>query len=623
MSIFSQRYCTIPQNETSTRICMSNTAISPLLAVATYQKVLFYDDNSEKLDFEISRGANPTFLEWHPTSPQLAIGWSHGLITLWNEETNLAKEDSNVHKAPICNIAFNQTGSRMVTCDERGLVAVWRGLSPLSTYQKEGPMTHTIFCELHLEKKEEKKEDEAPNAKQIAKKDPRKDAKESSSKTKTSNLFFFGGKAGIVCVADDSNHCTEVCKVGGSVRSLLFYEKESSIIIITSSLLLVQFKISLNEKSVPDKKVKLSIAGDPEQLNSIWVGKALLMTCSTENVLRAWHIDADENYLMSLASVEEHNPGVKMFNDKITCVRYDEKGRVLVAGTKNGYGIFWKNMAYGEESPTDIDQWKNLPLLQVGKDEPVSQVSVGRQSSMIAMKSGNNISIVYETQIRGKISDSILALQTSSKCVQIYLKKNELKDTMFLFYGDSNIRGLDCNEKALMVWNGKIIELHEIIFDMKEPATKMLKGIPSPEKTVSVGLFKETIVICQENALVSTNFQGVVKQTINFSESEGKTVGSQLFGGYLVMWTSNQYFRVFDVSRREFKQLGITRKFEDSTGPLGDIKSCSLNCDGSKVGIIALPKKGNVANVLMIYDLEIDSFTEHTFGRVNSFFFSG
>ena len=75
-------------------------------------------------------------------------------------------------------------------------------------YQKEGIMTHCVFADL-------------------------------SSLIKTNNLFFFGGKQGVVCLADDSKHCSDVCKVGGSIKSLLIYEKENSVIIITSSLLLV------------------------------------------------------------------------------------------------------------------------------------------------------------------------------------------------------------------------------------------------------------------------------------------------------------------------------------------------------------------------------------------------
>lgn len=146
------------------------------------------------------------------------------------------------------------------------------------------------------------------------------------------------------------------------------------------------------------------------------------------------------------------------------------------------------------------------------------------------------------------------------------------------------------------------------------PATKLLKTFPSPEKTVTVGLFKEHVVVCQENALLSTTLQGVVKQTFNFSEADGMIMGSQIFGNFMVMWTSNNYIRVFDISRREYKQVGITRKFEDSKGPLGDIKSCAINSDGSKIAIISLTKKATSSNSLMIYDVEIDSFTEHVFG---------
>ena len=56
---------------------------------------------------------------------------------------------------------------------------------------------------------------------------------------KSSNLFFFGGKAGLVCLADDSKHCSEVCKIVGSIKSLMIYEKNNSVLIITSGLLLV------------------------------------------------------------------------------------------------------------------------------------------------------------------------------------------------------------------------------------------------------------------------------------------------------------------------------------------------------------------------------------------------
>ena len=76
-------------------------------------------------------------------------------------------------------------------------------------------------------------------------------------------------------------------------------------------MLLVQFRISTTEKqSAPEKKVKLSIAGDPERLMSIWIADCLLCTSSNENMVRLWHLDEDENYVLTLFDLE-------ILNDKI------------------------------------------------------------------------------------------------------------------------------------------------------------------------------------------------------------------------------------------------------------------------------------------------------------------
>lgn len=55
----------------------------------------------------------------------------------------------------------------------------------------------------------------------------------------------------------------------------------------------------------------------------------------------------------------------------------------------------------------------------------------------------------------------------------------------------------------------------------------------------------------------------------------------------MVAWTTNDYFRLFDLGRREYRQLGVNRKFENADGILGKIRYCCPNCDGNKLGIIA------------------------------------
>jgi len=176
------------------------------------------------------------------------------------------------------------------------------------------------------------------------------------------SFFFFGGKTGLVCLADDTNYCADICKVGGSIKSLLYYEQQTSIIIITSALLLVQFKISLNEKQQVDRKVKLSISGDPERIQTIWIGGCLMATCCHENLVRMWHLEEDENYILSYSNGAESS---RFSNDKLTKIVYSKQNKLLIAGTMEGRLIFWKNMYFGNESPTETDQWTSMPQLDL------------------------------------------------------------------------------------------------------------------------------------------------------------------------------------------------------------------------------------------------------------------
>lgn len=49
------------------------------------------------------------------------------------------------------------------------------------------------------------------------------------------------------------------------------------------------------------------------------------------------------------------------------------------------------------------------------------------------------------------------------------------------------------------------------------------------------------------------NFKGIQKQNLKFSESEGKTLNVNVLNNHMIMWTSNNYLRLFDISRRDVK----------------------------------------------------------------------
>ena len=223
----------------------------------------------------------------------------------------------------------------MVSGDAKGTIGVWRthrGMTPVCQYTREGSITQIVFCSLMI--------NQDPNVDNV------------------NSLFFFGGSSGSVCLADDLKNCSEVCKVPGSVKSILFHEKENSVIIITSHLLLVQFKLNLAEKLVPDRKVKLAVAGNPEYLNTIWAGQGLMATVSGENIIRLFNIEADENYILSLA--ETAFQGL-LFQDKINTLTYNKRKRILTGGTKNGYVVMWKCRQLSAASPISSEGWEAQP----------------------------------------------------------------------------------------------------------------------------------------------------------------------------------------------------------------------------------------------------------------------
>jgi intraflagellar transport protein 140 len=177
MSLFFDSQFTLPEGETVEQSAWSNSEVNMVLAVATSKpRIVFVNEEGKQIpNFEIGRGkVVPTFLRWHPLVQSLAIGWSDGCLTLWNEDQRLTREDKVLHKTPVSMITFSADGSRMVTGDEKGTVGVWRthrGLTQVHNYKKEGRIDNIVFCNLVM--------------------NPAQAGQDNSN-----SLFFFGGASG-------------------------------------------------------------------------------------------------------------------------------------------------------------------------------------------------------------------------------------------------------------------------------------------------------------------------------------------------------------------------------------------------------------------------------------------
>lgn len=71
------------------------------------------------------------------------------------------------------------------------------------------------------------------------------------------------------------------------------------------------------------------------------------------------------------------------------------------------------------------------------------------------------------------------------------------------------------------------------------------------------------------------------------TEQEGDVIKIDAKDKIMAVVTSKSLIKMYDISRRTYKQIGVTRKFEFKAGEqIGEIKDIALNQDGKKLAIL-------------------------------------
>ena len=94
--MFFDNLVQMENNEQCLLSAWSNSEVNVMLAVATnVPRIVFMSDEGTLVpNFEITRGKNQiTQMKWHPVLHALAIGWSDGCITLWQEDDRLIRDE--------------------------------------------------------------------------------------------------------------------------------------------------------------------------------------------------------------------------------------------------------------------------------------------------------------------------------------------------------------------------------------------------------------------------------------------------------------------------------------------------------------------------------------------------
>lgn len=124
--------------------------------------------------------------------------------------------------------------------------------------------------------------------------------------TISSHVSFFGTRSGAIYMADDLGHSAEVASLGACIDHLLFYESKNRLVVLTSTLSLVQLQIGSDGKVIPVMKVKVSVVGgaaDRGIRGVCWAGPGVMAAATGESLVRFWNLANDETYVISLTSV--------------------------------------------------------------------------------------------------------------------------------------------------------------------------------------------------------------------------------------------------------------------------------------------------------------------------------
>jgi hypothetical protein len=269
-------------------------------------------------------------------------------------------------------------------------------------------------------------------------------------------LFFFSNSGGILYLADDANSCPEICQIGGKIKSMLFYEKDNSIILITSNKLLVKFVIHFSQQLTP-KKVNLSIPGNPENIKCAWAGEGLIAIITGDDIVRFFYVDTDQFYFLSIS---DHDMGRYITEDFFTSIDFNYRKRILSVGSGKGKVYMWKCNLTASIIPISQDSWEPFCIVDTIAD--IVGISWSKHLSLIYVWNNKNHAILSETILQKKMNNVFKVVQTSHKALEFLIPNLVNKDyTVRKIEMSDTVKGLDLYNHHVLTWNGNNVYLHE------------------------------------------------------------------------------------------------------------------------------------------------------------------
>uniref|UniRef100_A0A8C2GIK4 Intraflagellar transport protein 140 homolog n=1 Tax=Cyprinus carpio TaxID=7962 RepID=A0A8C2GIK4_CYPCA len=555
----------------------------------------------------------PSLLLWHPTKPLLAVGWETGeTVLLSHPSGELTPLPNNTHTACITVLEWSSNGSRLVTGDQAGVMAVWRvdargklQGSPLIKHDYSKPLTCCIF------RPPPPAEDVAMLARAAVSGDESALDMFNWKKSNKGAAFALGSQEGLtfyISTADGSVYSVDeqarsvpFVSVESAIQTMWYSKRRDVLAVVTDSLLLSQFSLGPEGIAQEISKVKLSGRG-VQHADIVWTENGLLITASGEQHIRLWDVELDDHYALSLDESLGFEKG-----ELLNCVSFCTSKQVLAAGTSRGRVALWHMVTVSDQKGDTKIHWKLQTPAEV--EGNISQLQWGSSSHLLAVCSSSCVVILSEHVMCSHYSQQMAAVQLTPTQLSL---ANFSTNTHITFHTDTHIRAVQVTKDMVAVWNGKYITVYE-------PSGQTLHSTGSFQcESPALVVHEENIYTVEPNRVQIRTPQGTVKQLLAFSEAEGNPTLLSVCGSYLAVGTDTCHVRVFDLTRREAKAMGVTKNLSELIPDLGALRSVKCNASGSHLSVLIA--NGRPDNKVYFYDIELDTLSHFDFftGRPES-----
>uniref|UniRef100_A0A3P8W0R8 Intraflagellar transport 140 n=1 Tax=Cynoglossus semilaevis TaxID=244447 RepID=A0A3P8W0R8_CYNSE len=589
----------------------------PVLAVASSSSTtggtvdLYLQQGEFVESCHVGRPHQPTVLRWHPLKPVLAVGWENGEVMVLTHPSGDQTVLSSTHLAAITVIEWSSSGSRLVTGDQAGVLAVWK-VDPrgrlqgnhLVKHEYHKPLTCCTF---------------RPTSPGV---DVAKLARASVSGDDNALDMFswkgaplkMGPQEGLVFyvstaegkVHNVDEHCksSTLLSVEGSIKKLFYLDKREALCVITDTLMLSQYTLRPEGGAQEFMKVKLS-SKTGQNMNIEWTNNSLLITAAGEHVIRLWDLERDENYILSLDETLGFEKG-----EMINCVSHCAAKEMLAAGTSLGRVALWRMVTQPGSSKTDTSvQWKLQTPTEIQGN--VTQLQWGSSLNLLAANNTNTVLILCEHVMSAHFSQQLAAVQLTP--TQLSISQFSTGSHLALL-SDIHIKGVCVTKDSVTVWSGRQVSVYEL-------TGTVLRNLGSfPCDSHIVAAHGENIYTVEPNRVQIRTPQGTVKQLLTFTKAEGNPVLLSVCQSYLVVGTDTAHIRVFDLSRRDAKAHCSAKNLSEHIINLGALRSVKCNANGSQVSVLISQVNGRPDHKVYFYDIEMDTVTHFDFftGRPSS-----